>query len=174
MVECNTMEPSTKLSSQLRDGNSPQITKAIESVLPIGNRPIVDFVVEDCVAGVKDIYFIISPGNLKSYYSVNDNLEHYLEKNNKTDYIKQIRHQKALIFIIYRQDVNRDPRYGTAIPVSLVLPQLDKDESVVVLMGDDFTYNADGKVMSEDIDQASGQSVILALGLIAPRWGVTV
>lgn len=169
MVECNTMKPITKAIVPVAGWGTRRlpITKAIEKcMLPIGNRPIVDFVVEDCVkAGVKDIYFIISPGvtQLKDYYSVNDNLEHYLEKNNKTDYIKQVRPPKGVNFHYIEQDVNRDPRYGTAIPVSLVLPKLDKDESVVVLMGDDFTYNADGKSdVQKMIDQArAGQSVIL-------------
>jgi UTP--glucose-1-phosphate uridylyltransferase len=49
------------------------ITKAIDkSMLPIGNRPIVDYVVEDCLkAGITEIIFIVSEGSsqLQSLWS---------------------------------------------------------------------------------------------------------
>ena len=38
------------------------VTKAIEKcMLPLGNRPVVDYIVQDCVrAGIRDIYFVVS------------------------------------------------------------------------------------------------------------------
>lgn len=143
------------------------ITKAVEKcMLPVGNRPIIDYVVGDCVkAGIKDIYIIVSPGakQVQDFYSKNEHLEAYLETNGKTDYLSLVRPPEGVNFHFIEQDVYGDARYGTAIPVSLVLPELDKEESVVVLMGDDFTYNKDG---SSDIQRMldtveDGQCAIL-------------
>jgi len=39
----------------------------------IGNRPIVDYVVQDCIAaGITDIYFVVSEGSmqLQAYYVI--------------------------------------------------------------------------------------------------------
>ena len=55
------------------------ITKTIEKcMLPVGNRPIIDYVVEDCIkAGITDIYFVVSEGStqVKRFYSNNPKLE---------------------------------------------------------------------------------------------------
>jgi UTP-glucose-1-phosphate uridylyltransferase len=48
---------------------------------------------------------------------------------------------RDVIFHYIEQDSNG--KYGTAIPVALVYPHLKKDESIAVLMGDDFVYNRD-------------------------------
>jgi len=120
------------------------ITKSIEKcMLPIGNRPLVDYVVQDCIsAGITDIYFVVSSENtqLESYYSENNKLKQYLIKNNKTDFLPLVSPPDAQFHYIV-QPV--DDKYGTAIPVSLVMPMINEGESVVVLMGDDFIYNSD-------------------------------
>ena len=122
------------------------ITKAIEKcMLPIGNRPIVDYVVRDCIkAGINEIYFVVTKGSnqLQQYYSENQELNQFLEYNRKQDLMELARPPQNVIFHYIEQDANQ--RYGTAIPVSLVVPHLKKDESVAVLMGDDFVYNTDG------------------------------
>lgn len=122
------------------------ITKAIDKcMLPVGNRPIVDYVVRDCIkAGITDIYFVINKGStqLQQYYSDNPALNQFLEYNRKQDLIELARPPQSVTFHYVEQDSN--DKYGTAIPVSLVFPQLQKGESVVVMGGDDFVYNADG------------------------------
>jgi hypothetical protein len=51
------------------------ITKVIEKcMLPIGNRPLIDYIVQDCVeAGMTDIYFVVShkESQLEQYYRQN-------------------------------------------------------------------------------------------------------
>ena len=142
------------------------ITKVIEkSMLPIGNRPLVDYVVEDCIkAGIKDIYFVISsqePSQIKAYYSHNQSLEKYLTERGKSDRLPQL--------ITVPEDVNfhycvqnDDGRYGTAIPVAQAVKDFNITESVAILMGDDFIWNADGssdiaslvKTIQSDTDSA--------------------
>lgn len=122
------------------------ITKAIEkSMLPIGNRPLVDYVVSDCIkAGITDIYFVISEGStqLKQYYSNNNALNEYLVEAGKNESIKLIALPDAVNFNYIEQP--RRGKYGTAVPVALAAKHIFEGESAVVLGGDDFIYNADG------------------------------
>ena len=122
------------------------ITKSIEKcMLPIGNRPIVDYVVRDCIkAGITEIFFVVSRGStqLQQYYSDNPALNQFLEYNGKQDMMELARPPQNVTFHYVEQDANQ--KYGTAIPVSLVVPYLKKEDSVAVLMGDDFVYNNDG------------------------------
>lgn len=122
------------------------ITKAIDKcMLPVGNRPIVDYVVRDCIkAGITDIYFVVNKGStqLQQYYSDNPALTQFLEYNRKQDLIELARPPLNVNFHYVEQDSN--DKYGTAIPVSLVVPVLQKGESVAVVGGDEFVYNTDG------------------------------
>lgn len=122
------------------------ITKTIEKcMLPIGNRPIVDYVVQDCLqAGITDLYFVVGEQStqIRDYYRSNIPLNDYLRNNKKEDKLDLIRPLDGvqLHFIVQPSH----GKYGTAVPISLVDEYVKADESVVVLMGDDFLWNADG------------------------------
>lgn len=117
------------------------VTKSIEKcMLPICNRPIVDYVVEDCFeAGITDIYFVVSEGStqLQDYYSINQDLEDYLVDKGKTDMLPLVT-PPTMNFHYIEQDPTG--KYGTAIPTAMIFKYLQAGESVVVLMGDDFTF----------------------------------
>jgi len=140
------------------------ITKAIEKcMLPIGNRPIVDYVVRDCIkAGIKEIIFVINKGStqLQQYYSDNERLNQFLEFNRKQDMIELARAPHDVIFHYVEQDsVNK---YGTAIPVGLVFSHLKKGESVAFVQGDAIYHNVDNS------------SEIARLMAATPEGGVSV
>ena len=64
------------------------VTKVIKkAMLPIGNRPLVDYVVEDCAkAGIEDIYIVIDEkefSQVKAYYQDNEKLTNYLVARGK-------------------------------------------------------------------------------------------
>lgn len=122
------------------------ITKAIEkSMLPIGNRPLVDFVVQDCIkAGITDIYFVISEGStqIKKYYDRDSDLDNYLLDAGKSELLKYIAPNPSVRMHYITQP--NEGKYGTAVPVSLVVDQIPKQESVLVMTGDDFIFNPDG------------------------------
>jgi UTP--glucose-1-phosphate uridylyltransferase len=122
------------------------ITKSIEKcMLPIGNRPIVDYVVRDCIlAGITDIYFVVSQGStqLQQYYSENARLNEYLQYNGQTSMLELAHPPQNVQFHYIEQDPN--DKYGTAVPVALAVPYLQKGESAAIMMGDDFVYNPDG------------------------------
>lgn len=122
------------------------ITKAIEkSMLPIGNRPLVDYVVQDCIkAGIRDIYFVVGEEStqLRAYYGENVALNDYLLANGKEDMLRLVAPPEGVKFTYITQPAAG--KYGTAIPISLAADYIEPGESVAVLTGDDFIYNADG------------------------------
>ncbi len=140
------------------------ITKAIEKcMLPVGNRPVVDYVVRDCIkAGITEIYFVVNKGStqLQQYYSDNERLNQFLAYNRLQDMIDLAKPPQSVVFHYVEQD-SMD-KYGTAIPASLVFPQLKKGESVAYIMGDAFYHNSDGS------------SEILRLKAATPEGGASL
>ena len=158
------------------------ITKTInKSMLPVLNRPVVDYVVDDCIrGGITDIYFVVLPGEtqLRNYYTRNETLEKYLLARNAKDKLKLIQdiHQKAKFHFIEQP---QDGRYGTAIPPLLVQEYIEKNEHFLVLMGDDFIWRKDGgSEIGDMIDacQKANTNSMMAAGSVAKdhvsRYGV--
>lgn len=136
------------------------VSKAVEKcMLPLLNRPIIDYVVEDCLrAGVTDIYFIVSQGGgqqLKKYYSADSDLEQYLRKNNKDTYVPLIMPPKNVVFHYIEQDPNG--QYGTSVPVWLARQHVEPDEHVLVIMGDQCLYRSDKGSEAADLIAAVAQ-----------------
>jgi len=144
------------------------ITKAIEKcMLPIGNRPIVDYVVRDCLAaGINDIYFVVGEDSeqLQDYYRSNIKLNDYLRRNGKDDKLPMVAPLEGVKLHFITQPSYG--KYGTAVPVSLVAEYIEPGESVVVLMGDDFIYNGDG---SSEVERLLDATPDGSCGLLAAR-----
>lgn len=123
------------------------ITKAIEKcMLPIGDRPVVDYVVADCAAaGIEHIIFVVSETavQLQTYYGHNRNLEKYLLKQGKERELELVKSTSRGMAISYVTQPENGP-YGTAVPIQLVTSHLMGQEAFVVLMGDAFVHRADG------------------------------
>ena len=154
------------------------ITKSIEKcMLPIGNRPLVDYVVQDCLAaGINEIYFVVGEDSdqLENYYRSNITLNDYLHRNGKEDALSLIAPLEGvkLHFIVQ----SSYGKYGTAIPVALAAEHVPSGESVVVLMGDDFIYNQDGSSETARLLAAAGDgSAMLGVQIAqeeVSRYGV--
>ena len=125
------------------------ITKVIEkAMLPIGNRPLVDYVVEDCAkAGIEEVYIVIDEkpfSQIKAYYEENQKLNDYLVARGKGDKVSLADTSRDGLTIHFYAQKNVDERYGSAEPVAQVVEEYGIKESCVVLMGDDFVFNKDG------------------------------
>jgi UTP--glucose-1-phosphate uridylyltransferase len=123
------------------------LTKSIEKcMIPLLNRPIVDYIVEDCIkAGVSDIYFVVTNGSpqLKSYYEHNQALEEYLAKKNATEQLKLVKPPEGIKFHYIEQPQNNG-HYGTTVPVWYCRDIVQPDESFLVIMGDQCLFREDG------------------------------
>jgi UTP--glucose-1-phosphate uridylyltransferase len=162
------------------------MTKAIEkSMLPIGDRPLVDYAVSECIkAGIKDIYFVINKTlgehtQIETYYGKNALLEEFLRDRKADEKLAKLQTAPEDVRFHY---VVQDPNaaYGTAVPVALVVkaaaagevPELGADESVVFANGDDFFWDG-GKTseMATFISQVEdGEAAII--GVECPKEDV--
>ena len=150
------------------------ITKIIEkSMLPVGNRPLVDYSVQELIkAGITDIYIVISnvePCQVQEFYRDNLALNDYLVERGKADRLALAKTLPDHVKIHY---TTQDPagRYGTAVPIALVVEEYNLDEPVLVFMGDDFVWNPDGESAAESLIhslQSENESAIL--GVEIPR-----
>ena len=134
------------------------ITKIIEkSMLPVGNRPLVDYSVQELVkAGVTDIYMVISnvePCQVKAFYHDNLALNQYLADRGKSDRLELAKTLPDNVKIHY---LPQDPsgKYGTAVPVAMVAEEYNITEPVLVFMGDDFIWNPSGNSASDSLLEA--------------------
>lgn len=123
------------------------ITKTIQKeMLPILNRPLVDYVVQDCIkAGITDIIFVINEHNsqILHYYRENRRLYEYLHKMNKVEAYESVAHLHSQANFHFVRQQDSDP-YGTAVPVMLCENYVKDDEAFLVFMGDDFIYTGAG------------------------------
>ncbi len=150
------------------------ITKIIEkSMLPVGNRPLVDYSVQELIkAGVTDIYMIISnvePCQVKAFYQNNVALNEYLIERGKEDRLKLAQTLPENVKIHY---IQQDPsgKYGTAVPIAMAVEEYNINEPVLVFMGDDFVWNPNGVSAADSLlgaIQAEDESAIL--GAEIPR-----
>lgn len=131
------------------------ITKIIEkSMLPVGNRPLVDYSVQELIAaGVTDIYMVISnvePCQVREFYKDNIALNKYLEERGKSDRLELAKTLPDNVKIHY---TSQDPsaKYGTAVPIALVASEFNINEPVFVFMGDDFIWNPNGESSAESL-----------------------
>lgn len=154
------------------------ITKIIEkSMLPVGNRPLVDYSVQELItAGVTDIYMVISnvePCQVKAFYQDNVALNQYLIERGKEDRLKLAKTLPDNVKIHY---ITQDPagKYGTAVPIAMVVEEYNINEPVLVFMGDDFIWNPDGESSASSLMntlQDAEDSAIL--GVEIPREEVS-
>ena len=152
------------------------ITKIIEkSMLPVGNRPLVDYSVQELIAaGVKDIYMVISnvePCQVREFYRDNLALNQYLMDRGKEDSLKLAKTLPDDVKIHYTV---QDPagKYGTAVPIAMVVKQYKINEPVLVFMGDDFIWNPGGESAAESLIKIVGEGESAILGVEIPRENV--
>lgn len=122
------------------------VTKAVDKcLLPVLNRPVIDYVVQDCIgAGIEHIVLVVSEDGKKqieSFFGRNENLENYLKEHGKEDYLPMVEPPKnvEIEYVVQPADVP----YGTVTPIALARPSIPEGERALILMGDDFFYTED-------------------------------
>ena len=150
------------------------ITKVIEkSMLPVGNRPLVDYSVQELIeAGVTDIYMVVSntePCQVREFYSDNIVLNDYLISRGKADRVALTKTLPEHVKIHYiAQDANS--KYGTAVPVAMATEEYNLNEPVIVYMGDDFIWNPEGESAATSlINSLQSETDSAILGVEIPK-----
>lgn len=153
------------------------MTKAVEKcMLPIGTRPVIDYVVQDVIAaGITDIYFVVAEGSaqVQAYYSDNAALNSYLEKNNKADRLPLVAPPAGVTFHYITQPSDGD--YGTSVPVGLANDVIAEDEQALIIMGDQFFLRSDDGSNAADLIELASNGGVQAglLGVPVPEEDVS-
>lgn len=149
------------------------ITKSIEkSMLPVGKRPVVDYVVQDILkAGINDIYFVVGEqsSQIESYYRSNIQLNDYLKRKGKSDLLPLVAPLKNVSIHFITQPSTGG--YGTSIPVGLADEFIEDDGSALVVMGDNIFNRTDGGSNAADFIKTVRESGAKAglLGVPVPE-----
>lgn len=142
------------------------ITKAIEKcMLPIGNRPLIDYIVDDCLqAGITDIIFITGEqsSQLRAFYSPNQLLEDYLARLHKTKELEAVSQLSVKArFQFVTQDQNQP--YGTSVPLWLTRHYIAPNEPFLFLYGDAIFFQGDGSAIQDFLQAAHATRQTTAL-----------
>ncbi|KKR34913.1 MAG: Nucleotidyl transferase [Candidatus Magasanikbacteria bacterium GW2011_GWA2_40_10] len=110
-----------------------------KEMLPIVDKPIIQYVVEDAVkSGITDIIMVTGPSKraVEDHFSPNYELVNLLKKQGKDDVAEEVKKISELAnFIFIRQ---KGP-YGNGTPV-LCAKDVVGDEPFAVMWGDEFFY----------------------------------
>lgn len=140
-------------------------TKAMpKEMLPIIDKPIIQYVVEEAVAsGIKDVVMITGwqKRAIEDHFDRSSDLERFLESQGKTkalDLIKEIAALSNFIYIRQKSDY-----YGNAMPV-LAAKTAVCDEDFAVMWGDEFIMaNPPRLKQIIDVHKKYGGAVISAV-----------
>ncbi len=165
------------------------ITKTIpKAMLPMGNRPIMQFVIEECVeAGIEEIIIVATPEGkpiYEDYFNNNVNgIRKQLAAQGKEDRYESV--QQVLNYPKITV-ITQDPSlpYGNGSPIASAKNFVENEKAFLAIYSDDVvfgnpgdarvmidTYEAnpgvDGVIMSQEVDP----SVVNKYGIISFRFG---
>jgi UTP--glucose-1-phosphate uridylyltransferase len=130
------------------------ITKTVpKAMLPFGNRPIMQFVVEECIeAGIEEIIIVATPEGLPIYEDYFNNsinrIRKQLATQGKEDRYEPIQH---ILDFPKISVITQDPSlpYGNGSPVASAQKFVEQEEAFLVLYSDDVVFGSpgDAKIM---------------------------
>jgi UTP--glucose-1-phosphate uridylyltransferase len=116
----------------------PQVKAMPKEMLPIVDKPVIQYVAEEAVAsGIKDIIIVTGwqKRAIEDHFDRSFELEKYLESIGKIKELNQVREIAKLANFIYIRQKNE--HYGNAIPILMAEPAVG-NEFFAVLWGDEF------------------------------------
>ena len=115
----------------------PQTKAMPKEMLPLIDKPIIQYVVEEAVAaGITDVIIVTGPHKrpIEDHFDRHSDLENHLLESGKTDMAARLREIADMANFIY---VRQKGPTGTGTPILNVAHLLD-GEPFLVLFGDDF------------------------------------
>ncbi len=111
-----------------------------KEMLPIVDKPIIQYVVEEAVAsGITDIILVTGASKraVEDHFDYNHELQNWLKKQGKEEQLEEIKKIAEMANFIY---VRQKGPYGNGTPV-LSAKNVIGDEPFVVMWGDEFIYS---------------------------------
>lgn len=118
----------------------PMTKASPKEMLPIIDKPVIQYVVEEAVAsGIEDIIIVTGYNKraIEDHFDHGQELENYLEKAGKTEQLEQIRKIAEMANFIY---IRQKGPYGNGTPI-LNAEAIIGNEPFAVLWGDEFIYS---------------------------------
>lgn len=115
----------------------PATKSTPKEMLPIVDKPVIQYVVEEAVAsGIEDIVIVTGANkrSIEDHFDYFVELENYLEKAGKHEQLEQIRKIASMANFIY---IRQKGPYGNGTPV-LNAAEVIGDEPFAALWGDEF------------------------------------
>ncbi len=153
------------------------ITKTIpKAMIPLGPKPIMQYVVEECVnGGITDIIIVASHEGRPIYEDYFSNpcekICAQLESQGKQDRFESVREVLSLANItVIEQDPNLP--YGNGSPIASAKPYLADDEAFVALYSDDLIFGeSDVKTLIEAFEKhPEAKAIITAQEMPKEVW----
>lgn len=125
------------------------ITKTVpKAMLPLGNRPIMQFIVEECAeAGIEEIIIVSTPEGKPIYEDYFNNsvnrIRKQLQSQGKEDRYEPVQHVLDFPKIVV---IIQDPSlpYGNGSPVASARSYVEGEEAFLVLYSDDVVFGKPG------------------------------
>ena len=117
----------------------PMTKASPKEMLPVIDKPIIQYVVEEAIAsGIEDIIIVTGSNKraIEDHFDHSVELENYLEKCGKLEQLEEIRKIARMANFIY---IRQKGPYGNATPVINAEPIIG-NEPFAVIWGDEFIY----------------------------------
>ena len=118
----------------------PQTKAMPKEMLPIVDKPVIQYVVEECVeSGIEDIIIVTGyhKRSIEDHFDHNSELEYHLEVTGKQGLLKKIAEIAECANFVY---IRQKGGYGNATPVRNA-KHLIGEEPFAVLWGDEFIWS---------------------------------
>ena len=153
-------------------------TKAIpKEVMPLVDRPIIQYAVEEAVAsGIEQIIIVIATGRsaIEDHFDSNPTLERWLEERGDIEQLRTVRRITEIGPIAF---VHQKEQLGLGHAV-LMAKELVGDEPFAVLLADDVMLNPGGTPVTRQLieQHAAHRGSVVALQRVPPaevtRYGI--
>ena len=150
------------------------ITKTIpKAMLPLGNKPIMQLVVEECVqAGIQEIIIVATPEGKPIYEDYFYNSVHYIHKQlasqgkeERYDVVREVLDLPRINVIEQDQSLP----YGNGSPIVSAKDYIADDEAFLVLYSDDVVFGkSDAVSLMEEFDRHPDAKAIVAAQELDP------
>jgi UTP--glucose-1-phosphate uridylyltransferase len=144
------------------------ITKTVpKAMLPLGNRPIMQLVVEECVeAGIQEIIIVATPEGKPIYEDYFYNSVHHIHeqlvsqgKEERYDVVRQVLDLPKINII----EQDRKLPYGNGSPIVSAKDYIADDEAFLVLYSDDVVFGkSDAISLMDEFDKHPDATAIVA------------
>jgi UTP--glucose-1-phosphate uridylyltransferase len=151
------------------------LTKTVpKGMLPFGNKPVMQFVVEECVqAGIEEIIIVATPEGKPIYEDYFNNgvnrIRKLLASQGKEDRYEPVQHVLDFPKISV---IVQDPAfpYGNGSPVASAKAFVEAEEAFLVLYSDDVVFGpSDAKVMVDMYESDSSVAAIIMSQPVDPN-----